>query len=575
MKNLIALFKTCFVLSLLLLSSFVVACSSDDDSSVVPEVTIPQNILDNGMAFAKTGGATALSIKSNVTVEVTSSASDWCKVTAETSASSTIFKYTITVSPNTTTNDRTSTIAVTANGSKIDDFIVTQMAADGLNVETTEFKNIKAEGEVIQVKLETNGDFSFVINDSWIKETTPTRAMTERTKDFKIEANYGAARTGTINFTLGGIMGTVTIEQLAGSLPDVGMESDAMTLAAKIYAGWNLGNTLEAIGGETSWGNPKATETLIKQIKAHGFNAVRIPCAWDQYIEDQSTYKIKDSWLDRVNEVVSYCVQNDIYAIVNIHWDGGWLENNCTADKKDENNKKQKALWTQIANKLNHFDEHLLFAGCNEPNVENAAQMEVLKSYEQTFIDAVRATGGNNSVRNLIIQGPSTDIDKTSKLYGTMPTDVVANRLMVEVHYYNPWTFCGLEEDASWGKMAYFWGPYKVEGSDRNATSGDEAEMKSLFAKMKTQFVDKNIPVILGEYGAMVRTGLGANQEAHDKSRGYYDEVVTREAKNYGLVPFFWDGGGFAMINRSTGAVNDNYAFDGIMKGAKEGQYPY
>ena len=109
-----------------------------------------------------------------------------------------------------------------------------------------------------------------------------------------------------------------------------------------------------------------------------------------------------------------------MYAIVNIHWDGGWLENNCTADKQEANNKKQKALWTQIANKLNVYDEHLLFAGCNEPNVENTAQMAVLKSYEQTFIDAVRATGGNNAVRNLIVQGPSTDIGKTDNLFGDM-----------------------------------------------------------------------------------------------------------------------------------------------------------
>lgn len=575
MKNLISLLKTSLVLSVLLISSFVAACSSDDDSSVTPEIIIPQNILDNGMVFAKTGGENTLSIKSNVPLEVTSSASDWCKVTAETSASNAVFKYTIKVDANTTTDNRTSTIAVAANGTKIDEFTVTQTAADGLDVETTEFKNVKNEGEVIQVKLKANGDFSFVINDTWIKEATPTRAMTERTKDFKIEANYGAARKGTITFILGGITGTVTIEQLAGSMPDTGMESDAMTLAAKIYAGWNLGNTLEAIGGETNWGNPKTTETLIKQVKALGFNAIRIPCSWDQYIDNQFTYKIKDSWLDRVNEVVGYCVLNDVYAIVNIHWDGGWLENNCTVDKKDENNKKQKALWTQIANKLNHFDEHLLFAGCNEPNVQDAAQMEVLKSYEQTFIDAVRATGGNNAKRNLIVQGPSTDVDKTYKLFGAMPTDVVANRLMVEVHYYTPWTFCGLEKDESWGKMAYFWGPYKVEGSDRNAVPGDEAEVKNLFAKMKAQFVDNRIPVILGEYGAMVRTGLGANQQAHDKSRGAYDEVVTREAKNYGLIPFFWDGGGFAMINRSTGAINDNYAFDGIMKGAKAGRYPY
>lgn len=369
--------------------------------------------------------------------------------------------------------------------------------------------------------------------------------------------------------------GTVVGGQVEGQLPDAGMESDAMTLAAKMYAGWNLGNTLEAIGGETAWGNPKVTAELIKRVKELGFNAVRIPCSWDQYIEDGGTYKVKEEWLDRVYEVVGYCISNDMYAIVNIHWDGGWLENNCTADKQEANNKKQKALWTQIADKLNAYDEHLLFAGCNEPNVENAAQMAVLKSYEQTFIDAVRATGGNNAVRNLIVQGPSTDIGKTDNLFGNMPTDVVKNRLMVEVHYYTPWTFCGLEKDEDWGKMAYFWGDHKVEGSDRNATFGDMGEMNGLFAKMKSRFVDKGIPVILGEYGAMVRTGLGKNQEAHNKSREQFNETVTREAKNHGMVPFFWDGGTFAMIKRADGTIGDRYTYDGIMRGAKEGKYPF
>jgi hypothetical protein len=122
--------------------------------------------------------------------------------------------------------------------------------------------------------------------------------------------------------------------------------------------------------------------------------------------------------------------------------------------------------------------------------------------------------------------------------------------------------------------MAYFWGDHLVSGSDRNSTSGDVNEMKSLFAKMKAKFVDNGIPVILGEYGAItIRTGLGVNQEAHDKSREQYDETVTREAKNHGLVPFYWETG--SVVNRSTGEIKDNYAINGITKGAREGKYPF
>ncbi|WP_076931791.1 cellulase family glycosylhydrolase [Proteiniphilum saccharofermentans] len=555
--------------SLLLAIFFYATACSGNDEPVAPEI-IPAK---SEMTFSKTGGTETLSVKSNVALEVKSNDESWCRVAPAFSASDAVYKYTVTVDANPDTDDRSTTITV--KGGNITQTInVAQTAADGLMVTPTTFDDITGEGTQIEVRLTTNGAVTVTCNDSWITEISSRAAMTERTLTFNVAANYGDPRTGSITFTLGDLTETVTVNQLAGNIPNVGMESDALVLAAKMYAGWNIGNTLEAIGGETAWGNPKVTEDYIKKIKELGFNAIRIPCAWDQYIEDAETYKIKDSWLNRVNEAVGYCVTNGMYAIVNIHWDGGWLENNCTPDKQEENNKKQHALWTQIANKLKHYDEHLLFAGTNEPNVDNAQKMVVLKSYLQTFIDAVRATGGNNAVRNLIVQGPNTDIDITNNLFGDMPTDVVPNRLMLEVHYYNPWTFCGLTQDESWGRMAYFWGTHSVTGSDRNATSGDEAEMKSLFAKMKTKFVDKGIPVILGEYGAItMRTGLGEHQEAHNKSRNLYDETVTREAKNHGMVPFYWETGG--VVNRNTGEIKDNYAMDGILKGAKEGKYPF
>src|SRR5690606_3660813 len=116
-----------------------------------------------------------------------------------------------------------------------------------------------------------------------------------------------------------------------------------------------------------------------------------------------------------------------------------------------------KAFWEQIATHLRGFDEHLLFASANEPAVEDATQMAVLKSYHQTVIDAVRSTGGKNANRVLVVQGPTTDIEKTNKLMTTLPTDKAANKMMVEVHYYSPWNFAGLTKDESWGKMFYYW----------------------------------------------------------------------------------------------------------------------
>ena len=355
-----------------------------------------------------------------------------------------------------------------------------------------------------------------------------------------------------------------------------GMSSNATALAAKIKLGWNIGNTLEATGGETAWGNPKVTKALIDLVKANGFNAIRIPCSWNQNLANSTTAQIKQEWLDRVKEVVQYCVDNDMYVIVNIHWDGGWLENNVTEAKKEANNAKQKAFWEQIATHLRGFDEHLLFASANEPNVENATQMAVLTSYHQTFIDAVRATGGKNANRTLIVQGPSTDIEKTNKLMLTLPTDKVASRMMVEVHYYTPYQFCLMDKDADWGKMFYYWGADYHSTTDiaRNATWGEEADLDKFFLSMKTQFVSKGIPVILGEFGAIRRDLIGDDLTLHLNSRAYYLKYVVKQAKANGLIPFYWDAGNMgvntmSLFDRTNNTVYDSQALTALQDGLK------
>ncbi len=552
------------------------ACSDDEEgyNSGVTGLTVSQELLTEGITVARSGGTTTFAVQSLEAVQVSSSET-WC--TAQASNPSEALKavtVTLTVQENTDTNDRTAVITLTA-GSESQQVNVTQMAADGVVVEAPE--PMTAEGGTVEISLTTNGDPEVTCGVDWITRVQTKADMAGRTYTFIVDKNesYSATdRIGRITFTLGTLVETVDVVQRPSRTYNwVGMNSDAKTLAKQMYAGINIGNTMEVPGSETGWGNPRVSKEYIDGLKAAGFNAVRIPCAWDSHIINQETNEIDPAWLDRVSEVVGYCRANDMYAIVNIHWDGGWLEENCTPEAQEANNAKQHALWTQIASKLNVYDEYLLFAGCNEPNVENAEQMAVLKSYEQTFIDAVRATGGNNATRCLIVQGPSTDIDKTLNLFGEMPTDVVTGRLMLEVHYYTPWTFCGLEADADWGRMAYFWGEYEVEGSDRNSGYGAD-DVIAAFEKLEARYVHDNIPIILGEYGAMVRT-IGENQQAHDLSRQSFTEVVTREAKNHGIVPFFWDGGTFVMIDRYTGAVSERYAYDGLMQGAAEGTYPF
>ncbi|MBN1953137.1 MAG: cellulase family glycosylhydrolase [Bacteroidales bacterium] len=357
--------------------------------------------------------------------------------------------------------------------------------------------------------------------------------------------------------------------------PDsTGMEHTAMEIAAQITAGWNAGNTLEAIGGETNWGNPQITQALIHLVKENGFNAVRLPCSWDQYT-DQESGEISEAWMNRVKEVIQYCINEDVYVILNIHWDGGWLENNCTEDKVREVNAKQRALWQQIATHLRDFDEHLLFAGANEPNVDDRYEMNVLESYHQSFVDAVRSTGGKNSYRVLVVQGPSTDVEKTNNLMSSLPTDVAVDRMMAEIHYYTPYQFCLMGEDADWGKMFYYWGAdyHSTTDPDRNCSWGEESGVDYLMGLMNTKFIAEGIPVILGEYCVAKRASLtGDALELHLASRAYYLEYVTRKARENGILPFYWDAGGMgnmgsALFNRNNNTVYDQRALDSVMAG--------
>lgn len=345
----------------------------------------------------------------------------------------------------------------------------------------------------------------------------------------------------------------------------------AQTVAGQMKIGWNLGNTLEAICGENAWGNPTTSQTLINAVKAAGFNTIRIPCAWDCHATNGV---IDANWLARVKTVVDYCVNNQMYAIINIHWDGGWLENNCTTSAQSAVNAKQQNYWTQIANYFKNYNERLLFASANEPAVSDATGMSVLLSYHQTFVNAVRATGGNNSFRTLIIQGPSTNIDNTNTLMNTLPTDPIANRLMVEVHYYTPWNYCGLTADASWGSMFYYWGNgyHSTIEPSRNASWGEEIEVERALGLMKTKFVDKGIPVLIGEFGAIKRTNP-SDMPVHVASREYFNKYVVSSVKSKGMVPVYWDNGAsdFGLFNRSTGAANDQGVINAIMQGAGGG----
>jgi len=462
----------------------------------------------------------------------------------------------------------------------------------GLSVSTNKI-DFESSESTKEIKIETDAT-AWLLNSSgasWIKISQAGGTSGSTTVAVTALANTTTqSRTAIITLSSNDSKSIqITVSQLgiAGSdgFPDyntnpiaadvTGMGSTAVQLAAKMKMGWNIGNTLEATGGETAWGNPKVTKDLIDLVKANGFNAIRIPCSWNQYLENSATAKIKTDWLNRVKEVVQYCVDNDMYVIVNIHWDGGWLEKNVNEAKKEENNAKQKAFWQQIATHLRGFDEHLLFASANEPEVKDAAEMAVLNSYHQTFIDAVRSTGGKNAYRNLIVQGPSTDIEKTNQFMTSLPTDSAANRMMAEVHFY-PYQFTLMTEDADWGKMFYYWGAGNHSATDtsRNSTWGEEADVDKFFLMMKTQFTDKGIPVILGEFGAIKRDLTGDALTLHLKSRAAFLKYVVKKSKANGMVPFYWDAGNLgtntmSLFDRSNNTVYDLQALTALQDGLK------
>ncbi len=359
--------------------------------------------------------------------------------------------------------------------------------------------------------------------------------------------------------------------------PDqTGMTSTATQIAANMTLGINIGNTLEAQYNENGWGQPNITQALIDSYKQRGFNAIRIPCNWNwSHVPDSTTAKIDPAWLARVQQVVQYCINDGMYAILNIHWDGGWLELNCTTAAQAAVNAKQKALWEQIATQMRGFDQHLIFASANEPNATDTTGMRVLLSYHQTFINAVRSTGGHNSYRTLVIQGPKGgDMVYTNNLMNTMPTDPASNRLMVEIHNYTPWNFCLMDVDASWGNVFYYWGAGYHTTFDvaHNPYWGEESTLSGYFQTMKTKFVDHGIPVIMGEFAVMDRNLAGDSLNFNLASRAYWYNFCMHQALANGIHPFLWDTG--SLINRSTYAVKDQRDLAALVQGAQTGASP-
>lgn len=310
--------------------------------------------------------------------------------------------------------------------------------------------------------------------------------------------------------------------------------------------GINLGNTYESCGDwiaqygddtpqayATAWGSPVITQEIIQGYADAGFGVLRVPVAWSNMMADDGKYTIHADYLASVREVVDWAMADGMYVILNIHWDGGWFKNFPT----DQENcmKKYVTIWEQLSAAFKDYDDHLMLESLNEEGGWNSLWNQwsgstegkeesygLLNEMNQNFVDTVRASGGNNAQRHLLIAGYTTDIALTCDPLFQMPSDP-AGRCAVSVHYYTPSTFAILEEDADWGKAQSTWG-----------TEKEIAELQANLDLCKTTFVDQGVPVIIGEYGCPKK-----NKDAESVNR--YITAVASEAAERGICPVLWD----------------------------------
>jgi endoglucanase len=323
---------------------------------------------------------------------------------------------------------------------------------------------------------------------------------------------------------------------------------DAAALAVAMGFGANIGNTFDnTTSWETGWGQPMVTQAFINGMASHGIKTVRVPVAWNTYAVNGVIDATK---MSRVKQVVGWILDAGMYAIVNIHWDGGWIDNEGNANQyqlTSDVKTKFASYWTQIATAFASVGNNLVFEGLNEEgrfyvngNSSGTPDYAALNTLNQLFVTTVRGQSGYNTGRALLIAGFNTDLTLTCVDGFTVPTDPAgANKLFLSIHYYTPYTFCGLDTVESWGSPQTTWG-----------TSADQAQLQSDFAKLAACSTQKKIPVILGEFGVT----KGMNYPRQSSSRILWMESVAKASLAHGIVPVLWDTG--TDISRTDGSFD-------------------
>lgn len=357
-------------------------------------------------------------------------------------------------------------------------------------------------------------------------------------------------------------LGDINVQALSG---DTLKNADTEAILEDMGLGWNLGNSLDATGGsgldtETSWSNPKTTQALIDKVKSLGFNTVRVPVSWGKHVSGDN-YTINSAWLARVKEVVDYCYKNDMYVILNIHHDTKSSESASGAgyyprsSAYSSSEKFVTSVWSQMAEYFKDYDYHLIFETLNEPRLigtgyewwfnkwnipsEVKDAIDCINKLNQKAVDTIRATGSNNRGRLIMCPGYDASIDGATVSGFKLPTDTSGNknRIAVSVHAYSPYNFA-MNVDTS-------------NGATSTYSSSIKDELKNLFSTLKSNFRDKGIPVVIGEFGSTDKNNTA--------ERVKWATDYTALAKKNNIPCVLWDNNAFAVYNGNSIVLNSEY----------------
>lgn len=390
-------------------------------------------------------------------------------------------------------------------------------------------------------------DSSVIANSTTSEQKNSDSTTTEQTTTETVETEQTTTEQHTTEQT-------TTAPSTDDSVSDGTMRDITTAQVVKeMGIGINLGNTFESCGTwinsssvtnfETAWGSPVITKGMIQGMADEGFGVLRIPVAWSNMMD--ANYTIDPSYIARVKEVAGWAIDSGMYVIVNIHWDGGWWTNFPT--DKENCMKKYKSIWTQLSAAFGQYGDKLMFESLNEEGCWDSVWNRyggtsgkseaygLLNEINQTFVDVVRGSGGNNAYRHLLIAGYATDITLTCDSCFKMPNDP-QNRCAVSVHYYNPFGYTHLEKDESWAKVQTEWG-----------SDADKAELKKYMKMMYDNFASKGVPVIIGEFGVPTMSNKSKDNVV------LYLKSVAEAAYDYGMCPVLWDTtSDYSYFNRKT-----------------------